>query len=239
MKFYSRALLIFGLSVATISIAYSKGAAADQGQIEKGKEKYSSFCIYCHGADGAGTGPASGLSGVPTGDLSNKAYMSLLSDDEITDRVAYGEEKYPYLQMPGWRSSLDPEMIKAVVAYVRTLAVDQGPLKGLSPQERMDLFTRDPLERGRIYYLRYCSACHGKSGDGKGWLAEKALKKPIALGSPEINAALTYDKIKNYVTNVDRWDKSYMPVFDEEAILDKLKEIFSHIKTLPSKFPSK
>ena len=235
MRLHSVTTLIFGISLAVICNTYSRSATANQSLIEKGKTKYNAFCINCHGADGSGTGPASGLSGVPTGDLSDKAYMSLLTDEEIIDRVAYGEERYPYLQMPGWRTNLDPEMIKAVVAYGRTLEVDKGPLKSPTPQERLKRFKTDPLERGRIYYLRYCSGCHGETGGGDGRMAPKALKKPVALSSPEVAAKISYGSVKEYITDASRWDRSYMPVFQETEILDKLKEIVAYIKMLPTK----
>ncbi len=219
------------------SVPHAQSAKPNPMLVEAGKRLYNSFCIYCHGLDGSGTdAPAANLSGVPTGDLSNKAYMSLLSDEEIVSRVAYGEEKYPYLQMPGWRSNLDDQKIRAIVAYVRTLAVDKGPLEGPTPAERLRRFNNDPLERGRIYFLRYCSGCHGKRGDGKGWMASKALNKPVAIGSPEIAPTLTYERVKAYVTNIERWDKSYMPVFSEEEILDKLPDIIAYIKTLPEQY---
>ncbi|VAX10617.1 hypothetical protein MNBD_GAMMA26-2364 [hydrothermal vent metagenome] len=229
MFIYSRVILIFGICLIATNTAYSLS-------FEDGKKLYNSFCIHCHGIDGTGTGQAGDLSGVPTGDLSNQAYMSLLSDDEVISRVAYGEEKYPYLQMPGWRSNLSNEEIKVVVDYVRTLAVDRGPLAGPTPAERSERFKNDPLNRGKIYYLRFCSGCHGKKGDGKGWMASKALNKPIAIGSPEIASALTFDGVKSYVTDTGRWGKSYMPIFPEEEIIHKLDEILAYIRTLPEKY---
>jgi mono/diheme cytochrome c family protein len=212
---------------------YSSYCLADQSTIENGKQIYNAFCIYCHGPDGAGNGPAAGLSGVPTGDLSNKAYMALLSDQELIDRVAYGEEKFPYLQMPGWRTNLNPEQIEAIIRYVRTLAIDKGPLQGPSPQERLARFTDDPLERGRIYYLRFCSACHGEQGDGDGWMASRALNKPAALSSTEIVSTLTYERVKDYITGNNRAESSYMPMFTPAEIIDRLDDIIAYIKTLP------
>jgi mono/diheme cytochrome c family protein len=217
------------------ALLYPFISKADQALIENGKQIYNAFCIYCHGMDGSGTGPAANLSGVPTGDLSNKAYMSQLSDQELMDRVAYGEEKYPYLQMPGWQTNLNDDQIKAITAYVRTLAMDKGPLKGPGPKERMQRFKDDPLERGRIFYLRYCSSCHGKQGNGDGWMAAKALSKPVALTTPEVLPKLSYDKVKIYITDINRWDKSYMPVFEPAEILDKLEDILAYVKTLPGK----
>jgi len=237
MNRYSKAALT-AISLFISSAVYAQPTSPKNPMlVEAGKRLFNSFCIYCHGYDGSGTdAPAANLSGVPTGDLSNKAYMSLLSDEEIISRVAYGEEKYPYLQMPGWRSNLDDNKITAIVAYVRTLAVDKGPLDGPTPTERLQHFNNDPLERGRIYFLRYCSGCHGKRGDGKGWMAAKALNKPTPIGSPKIAQTLTYDSVKAYVTNIDRWDKSYMPVFSEEEILGKLPDIIAYIKTLPEQY---
>lgn len=198
---------------------------------DQGKAVFNSFCIYCHGADGSGNGPAGGLSGVRTGDLSNKAYMRLLSDQELSDRITYGEEKFPYLQMPGWRSNLDDATIKALVAYVRTLAVDKGPLKGPTPQQRQQLFSQDPLVRGRTYYLRYCSACHGKSGNGKGDMANKLIGKPVDFTSREVAATLNLERVQRYVENLDRADYRSMPVFDP-SFHRYLKDIVSYIKTL-------
>jgi len=66
-------------------------------------------------------------------------------------------------------------------------------------------------------------------------MAAKALSKPAALSSPKMRSAMTYDTVKSYITNVERWDKSYMPVFEPAEILDKLKEIVAYIKTLPGK----
>ncbi len=236
MNRYSKVTLTI-VSLFISSSIYAHSSTPNPMLVEAGKRLFNSFCIYCHGIDGSGTNaPAANLSGVPTGDLSNKAYMSLLTDKEIINRVAYGEEKYPYLQMPGWRSNLNGEKITAIVAYVRTLAVDQGPLQGPTPTERLKRFQNDPLERGRIHFLRYCSGCHGKKGDGKGWMAAKALNKPIAIGSAKIAPTLTFDSVKAYVTNINRWDKSYMPVFSEEEILPKLADIIAYIKTLPKQY---
>jgi len=231
MFIHPKLLLIFGICFIAANTAYAQSPSPQL--LEDGKNTYNAFCIHCHGIDGSGTGPAGALSGVPTGDLSDKAYMSLLTDDEIIERVAYGEERFPYLQMPGWRSNLSNEKIVAIVSYVRTLAVDKGPLTGLTPTERLTKFKTDPLHRGKIYYLRYCSSCHGEKGDGKGLMANKTLKKPIAIGSPEIASALTYEEVKIYVTNIKRWSETYMPIFPEKEILDKLEEIIAYIKTLP------
>ncbi len=199
--------------------------------LETGKNTYNAFCIYCHGAEGEGDGPAAALNGVPIVDISNKAYMSLLSDKDIYERIAYGSEMFPYLQMPGWRSNLEPKKIKAVVAYVRSLAVDRGALKGPTPQEREELFNNSPLNKGRTYYLKYCSTCHGQTGDGKGIVANTLKLKPARFDDPSITAQLTVENVRSYVTDFSEERERYMPVF-EPFIEEYIDEIVLYIKTL-------
>gem|GEM_PF-1735768 len=225
----------FAVLLLTIGSGFSSILFAGDSPPPDGKSIYNRFCIYCHGEKGEGDGPAGALSGVATGDLSNKAYMSQLSDQELHDRIAWGEEKYPYLQMPGWRNSLSDEEIHAVMKYVRTLAVDKGPLTTPSPKEREERFRKDPLERGRIYYLHYCSGCHGKSGHGDGEFAKTLPDRPAALSNPAIAATITVQSINDYLTARKQSKKvRNMPIFEDD-FSDKVDEIVLYIKTLAKK----
>jgi mono/diheme cytochrome c family protein len=220
------------LAILTYLLATTTQAATiDLMAIETGKNTYNAFCIYCHGVKGEGDGPAAALNGVPIIDISNKAYMSLLNDQDLYERIAFGKERFPYMQMPGWRSNLDPQQIKAVVAYVRSLAVDRGPLKGPTPQERADLFNNSPLNKGRTYYLKFCSTCHGKKGDGNGIVAKTLKLKPTRFDDPAFTAQLTTESVKNYVTDISEERERYMPIF-EPFIEEYIDEILLYIKTL-------
>ncbi len=218
--------------VVALLLAHPGASSAISGEIDKGAEIYNRFCIYCHGERGEGDGPAGSLSGVPTGDLSNKAYMELLSDQDLHERIAWGEERFPYLQMPGWRTSLNDDEIRAVVSYIRTLAVDKGPLKIPSPEERDRKFRSDPLERGRIYYLHYCSGCHGESGHGDGDAARNMTTRPADLSNPAIAAGITAKSVNDYLTaSGQRRGTRNMPVFEDE-FREKVGEIVLYIKSL-------
>ena len=219
------ALLLTTAQAAALSVPTDKAA------LDAGKKTYLSFCIYCHGEKGEGDGPASALNGVPLVDISNQAYMSLLSDQDLYDRIAYGKEKFPYIQMPGWASNLSPEQITQVIAYLRTLAVDKGPLKGLTPKEREKLFQSDPLEQGRVYYLKYCSSCHGEKGDGNGPIASKLMNKPANFNQADVAKKLTPEYVAQYVTDINEKRGRYMPVFDS-FIKQHINEIVMYIKTL-------
>jgi cbb3-type cytochrome c oxidase subunit III len=224
---------LIALTILTCLLSTTTQAAPiDLMALETGKNTYNAFCIYCHGAKGEGDGPAASLNGVPMIDISNNAYMSLLSDQDIYDRIAYGSEKFPYLQMPGWHSSLEPKQIKAIVTYVRSLAVDKGALKGPTPQERANQFNTSPLNKGRTYYLKYCSTCHGKKGDGKGIVAKTLKLEPPRFDDAAFTALLTTKSVKTYVTDISEERGRYMPVF-EPFIEEYIDEIVLYIKTLP------
>jgi len=226
---YAKLPAVFSLAIYGCGVQI---AAAEDSSLFAGKSVFDRLCIYCHGSKGEGDGPAGLLSGVDTGDLSNKAYMSELSDQELYDRIAWGQEKFPYLQMPGWRSSLKEQEIRVVINYIRSLAVDKGPLTTPSPKQRENKFRNDPLERGRVHYLRYCSGCHGKSGDGDGEGGKNLATKPAALSDPALVATITPASVKAYLTtNSGRGGGRNMPVFEDD-FKDKIKDITLYIKTL-------
>jgi len=72
--------------------------------------------------------------------------MSLLSDDDISKIILYGEEAFPYLQMLGRGSEIEESISWDIVYYLRTITVDKGPIKTPSPQERAERF-KEPLEK--------------------------------------------------------------------------------------------
>jgi mono/diheme cytochrome c family protein len=73
---------------------------------------YQNHCVLCHGTNGAGT--ASGRS-LKVKDLRSPAVQSR-SDDDLAQTISKGEGN-----MPAFGSKLSPDVINALVAYIRTL----------------------------------------------------------------------------------------------------------------------
>lgn len=73
---------------------------------------YKSKCAACHSADGSGSvmGRKLGAHDFQT------AEVQKMSDTELSDIIANGKNK-----MPVYGKSLQPEDIKGLVAYIRTL----------------------------------------------------------------------------------------------------------------------
>ncbi len=206
-------------------------SAAHAKSIKKGKKAYRRYCSACHGKTGIGNGPGAQISGIPPSDLTNKAYMSLFSDEELMERLKYGEDGFPYIQMSGIARKASTQTIWNIVDYVRTLAVDKGPLKGYTPKEREERF-KDPLNRGLVYYLRYCSPCHGKEGDGKGWAARTLEGTPVAHNDPAIMSKFTRQDIYKHVKGMRKKKDRTMPVFAKAITPPIVKAIAAYTKTL-------
>lgn len=219
--------------IAILSIFANRYAIAqDDERIKRGKEAYKKYCSVCHDETGTGDGHGAVISGILPRDLTDKAYMSLLTDDKIVKIIRYGEDAFPHLQMPGQGNEIPESVGWDIVYYLRTIAVDKGPLKAPSPQERAKRF-KEPLERGKIYYLRYCSPCHGISGDGKGWAARGLLEgKPAALNDPALMSKFTEQDILAHVKGLTKKEDRDMPIFGKSITNDMVKVIASYVKTL-------
>jgi cytochrome c oxidase cbb3-type subunit 3 len=81
----------------------------------EGKTLYETKCAQCHGKDGVAKPPGKGSK-----NFSDPAFQGAWTEDAIAQITADGKGK-----MPGYRSKLSPEQIKAVAAHVKTL----GPSK--------------------------------------------------------------------------------------------------------------
>jgi cytochrome c6 len=73
---------------------------------------YKGKCAACHGANGAGSAMGTKMG---AHDFTTAAVQGM-SDAELTDTITNGKNK-----MPKYGTSLKPEDIKGLVAYIRTL----------------------------------------------------------------------------------------------------------------------
>src|SRR5262245_29202770 len=77
----------------------------------EGKTLYDTKCAQCHGKDGIAKPPGAGSK-----NFNDPAFQGAWSADAIAKITSEGKGK-----MPGYRSKLSPEQIKAVAAHVKTL----------------------------------------------------------------------------------------------------------------------
>ena len=81
----------------------------------EGKTLYETKCAQCHGKDGIAKPPGKGSK-----NFNDPVFQSAWTEESIAQITAEGKGK-----MPGYRSKLNPEQLRAVSAHVKTL----GPSK--------------------------------------------------------------------------------------------------------------
>jgi cbb3-type cytochrome c oxidase subunit III len=91
--------------------AQKKGGA--QSPAARGREVYTSNCVRCHGADGAGRTRLAEIVEPP--DMTDPAWQRQRSTARMIASVSNGRG-----QMPAFKKKLSRQEIAAAVAYVRT-----------------------------------------------------------------------------------------------------------------------
>ena len=102
--------VILGVCALAAAVMLCAPANAD----DKSAALYKQKCAACHGADGKGDTPA-GQS------MKARSFadpdVAKMSDDELAGAIEKGKGK-----MPAYGKSMKPDEIRAMVAYIRSLA---------------------------------------------------------------------------------------------------------------------
>lgn len=108
--------------------------AADPKSIEQGKGLYAMNCVPCHGATGAGDGPAAATlerNGVPV-------HPGNLTDPKLrqeTDGALFWKITEGNTPMPAWGEALSEEQRWVLINYVRTFPRQIGSNSPVIAQE--------------------------------------------------------------------------------------------------------
>lgn len=95
----------------------------DVATLNAGKKIFTTNCATCHGDLGRGDGPtAAALAEPKPRNLSDKTYVSTLSDGHMLWRISEGGASGPQgSAMPPWKDTLKEDEIWKVIVYVRSL----------------------------------------------------------------------------------------------------------------------
>ncbi len=167
--------------VLTIFMWFAGSVSANPGDAENGALVYAKRCVWCHGEEGEGDGPAAERLNPPPRDFTSAMYKikttafedDFANDDNIFRMIRDG---MPTTAMPGWSDILSEQEMWDLVWYVKTLA-------GLEEEELgadMDYGTQiesspESIAKGKELFLDgdRCAECHGQEGKGD---AVKGLK---------------------------------------------------------------
>ncbi|MBI4839600.1 MAG: cytochrome c [candidate division NC10 bacterium] len=125
-------MLLAGVGVAMILLwnvrpPHGAGTPTAPG-VPQGRALYDAHCAVCHGPGGKGDGPGARVVRQPMRDFSDPAAMRDLNDRFLIEITKKGSSQFGRSNaMPAWSMKLSDEEIRAVVAYIRSLAPRNPP----------------------------------------------------------------------------------------------------------------
>lgn len=119
---------ITGFFLIACSIIAAGGVAAQEANIEAGKQLYQQRCSPCHGPDGKANIPTAQALNPKPRDHTDGAYMNQLSTDHLTKVIKQGGAAVGKSPIMPPSADLNDQQLRDVVAFVRTLA--SPPYKG-------------------------------------------------------------------------------------------------------------
>ena len=139
-----------------------------EADLEQGALQYHFLCSRCHGEFGEGeTGPA----------IINRDFLASAGNRMLFETIALGR---PHTAMFGWstdlynQEKLDLQDISNIIGHMRKSAMNELTYiyQGSNPGQ---------VDEGAPLFEKYCSECHGKSGEG--------VKAPALNNQEFLNAA--------------------------------------------------
>lgn len=213
-------ICVLSLVLSGLLLGRATPTMAARGNDASGKKLYLTYCFLCHGTTGKGDGFAAAVQPTKPRDLTNDAYMSARTDQQLFDAISGGGPAFHgSLTMPAWRESLTEAQIWDLVAYIRT--VHRPPPAGNA-------------SHGATLYANYCWTCHGKDGKGDGPLAVVYRPQPRTLTDQAYMSTRTdydlYNAISQGGKMVDRSDA--MPAWGPVLAPGEIWDLVAYIRQL-------
>ncbi len=200
---------LFGLSLFLGSDSFVAAQDDERVILELGKQTYGTYCVGCHGADGAGDGPGAAMLITKPRDFTSGIFKfrstpngTLPTDADLLRIITDGVNR---TAMPNFR--LVPEVErKALVHYVKTFFPDWEK-RGAGapvylPAEPASLGSPQSIARGaQLYDMLDCGRCHGAGGLGDG--PSSATLVPDSWGNPQRPFNFTQGALKGGAAPVD------------------------------------
>lgn len=106
--------------------------AAPEGSPPEGRRLFVLYCAMCHGPQGQGDGSLADTLWARTRirprDLTDSTYLATRTDQQLFALVSLGGTHFhKSSSMPIWSVTLNPDQIKDLVAYIRTISRTRSP----------------------------------------------------------------------------------------------------------------
>ncbi|HEY0195470.1 MAG TPA: c-type cytochrome [Kofleriaceae bacterium] len=160
------AVLVLVLTVCHEARAAPPAAKPPEARGLAGKDLYMALCAPCHAAN------ATGYAADRAPSLVSTTFLESASDDFLEQSISAGRSGTSMAAYgKGFGGPLDPEAVRGLVKYLRTLGPAARPLPAIAPGVAAD---------GATVYAQRCFSCHG---DLKTRGEAPSLMNPQLLGA--------------------------------------------------------
>ncbi len=156
-----------------ISMAY-----AEEGGKGGAKAVYEKRCVWCHGWEGGGDGPAAEFLNPRPRDFTAGLYKyrsapfdSMFPTDEDIFRTI--RDGLTGTSMPGWGDVLSDGEIRELVTYIKKFAGVEEKVSATVGTGKQVSSSEENIRKGKELFVDRCSECHGEAGHGD---ANKVLR---------------------------------------------------------------
>lgn len=229
----------------------SKKLAAAPDVIEAGKKTFQKRCLPCHGANGAGDGPAADTMNPRPRDFTRGLFKlkstqngELPADEDLFRTISRG---IPGTGMPSWKRLLSEGERLQVIAYIKTFSERfkmSAPPK-LIPSGKEPPASPELIKQGKELFegKAQCLLCHGPSGRGNGAIAPAIVD---AWGNPLYPRNLTKgwlykggNEVKDIYLRISGGiEGTPMPAFLDTLTEEERWAVAQYVKSLQKPVPS-
>jgi mono/diheme cytochrome c family protein len=133
--------------------------------VAEGRQLFARNCAACHGERGQGDGPSAGGFATKPANLADGRLMNALPDEFLFDIVKHGGSAVGLAPtMPPFRGNLADGQIRAVIAYVRTLAEPPFRSGAAGPLVTPPIAPAQPIRFNHVVHAGSfqipCQYCH-------------------------------------------------------------------------------
>jgi mono/diheme cytochrome c family protein len=198
------ALLLVGLSIATVGAAPPEQSPPEKLSTQRGEGLWSENCAPCHGVTGRGDGPTAQMAQMADFPPTDFTDPSAARDRTLVDMFDVTKEGRMDRLMPPWGGRLSDDELWDVVAYAQAL--------GMSPGD---------IEAGEALYEENCAACHAADGSGA-----------VVDASDFSNAAIMATQSPQALFDVVSQGRGEMPAFTDQMAEVERWQVVDYVRTL-------
>jgi mono/diheme cytochrome c family protein len=162
------------LAIVALPAMAQMDMSAGMGDPDRGEAIYLKRCVWCHGDEGDGLGPAADRMNPPPRDFTLGQYKmkstvfsdDYASDDDIHSAIHNGMSG---TAMPGWADMLSEQDMMDLVIYLKMFAglEEEEPGAGIDYGSPVETSEQSIAEGKRLFHDGdRCSECHGQDGRG-------------------------------------------------------------------------